>query len=434
MSEDNAVQDMNMDNYSRKINIGGKILTAARSSLYFAMRFMDMALCAFEYRADSGNGYAGTDGDIIYFEPDYLMDIYERESRLVNRLYLHMTLHCIYRHIFRLEDRDKRLWNLACDIAVEAVIDGMGYSCVKMRLPAARDAVYRRLQNECKLLTCDLIYNYLAKNPMESSELAAMENEFLVDDHNYWYHNEDKQKRTQREQKWEDISRRAQTSMETVEKGAGQENQSLYQSIEAENRMRYNYKEFLKRFAVYREEKELDPDDFDYNIYTYGLSRYGNMPLIEPLEQREMKKIHDFVIAVDTSFSCSVEQVQDFLQETCQILFCTENFFRKVNIRVLQCDNRVQKDDKIGSREEMEAYISRLEIRGRGGTDFRPVFEYVGGLIEKGEFSDLRGLIYFTDGRGEYPRKIPPYDTAFVFLKEDYSAAGVPPWAIKLEI
>ena len=44
----------------------------------------------------------------------------------------------------------------------------------------------------------------------------------------------------------------------------------------------------------------------------------------------------------------------------------------------------------------------------------------------------LRGLIYFTDGYGTFPVKKPPYETAFVFLKEDYRDVDVPPWAIKL--
>ena len=425
---------MSTDNYSQKSNIGFRILTSGRSSLYFAMHFMDMALCAFKYKPAEGNRYAGTDGNVIYFAPDYLMDLYEQEVRLVNRLYLHMTLHCVYRHMFRIGGRNKRLWNLACDIAVESVIDGLDYSCVKMRLPAVRDVLYRRIKESCRILTCDLIYDYLEKNTPGEPELTALENEFLADDHEYWYHTNKNRNRAQSEQKWEDISRKMQTSMETVEKGAGNENQSLYQSVEAENRERYDYKEFLRRFAVYREEIQLDPDDFDYTIYTYGLSHYGNMPLIEPMEQREVKKIQDFVIAIDTSFSCSEEQVKDFLQETCNILFTSESFFQKVNIRVLQCDNRVQKDDKLENARQMEDYINHLAIKGRGGTDFRPVFEYVGRLIEDGEFSNLKGLIYFTDGRGEYPKRMPPYETAFVFLREDYTDAGVPPWAIKLEI
>lgn len=425
---------MRTDNYIKKANIGGKILTAARSNLYFAMRFMDMALCAFRYEADEGNHYAGTDGNAIYFAPDFLMDIYEREPRLANRLYLHMTLHCIYRHLFRIGNRNKRLWNLACDIAVESVIDGMEYPCVKMRLPAARDLFYHRLRDGCKILTCDLIFAFLEKSDMDEAELAALESEFLVDDHNYWYRDGNNRRRSQSEQKWEDISQRMQTSMETVEKGAGHENESLYQTVEVENRERYDYRKFLRRFAVYKEELQIDPDDFDYNIYTYGLSQYGNIPLIEPLEQRELKKIQEFVIAIDTSFSCSEEQVKNFLQETCQILLSSESFFQKVNIRVIQCDNRIQKDDRIVSYDEMQDYINHLEIKGRGGTDFRPVFQYVGELIEKGEFANLKGLIYFTDGRGEFPKKMPPYQTAFVFLREDYTDAGVPVWAIKLEI
>ena len=33
---------------------------------------------------------------------------------------------------------------------------------------------------------------------------------------------------------------------------------------------------------------------------------------------------------------------------------------------------------------------------------------------------------------GLFPAKMPPYDTAFVFMKDDYRDVDVPPWAIKL--
>ena len=46
----------------------------------------------------------------------------------------------------------------------------------------------------------------------------------------------------------------------------------------------------------------------------------------------------------------------------------------------------------------------------------------------------LKGLIYFTDGYGIYPNKMPPYRTAFVFLEEDYRDVDVPPWAVRLVI
>jgi len=41
-------------------------------------------------------------------------------------------------------------------------------------------------------------------------------------------------------------------------------------------------------------------------------------------------------------------------------------------------------------------------------------------------------LIYFTDGYGEFPAKKPDYDTAFVFVDDEYNNPDVPPWAIKL--
>ena len=53
-------------------------------------------------------------------------------------------------------------------------------------------------------------------------------------------------------------------------------------------------------------------------------------------------------------------------------------------------------------------------------------------LIKEKEFRNLKGLIYFTDGCGAFPAKKPNYDTAFVFVDDDYNNPDVPPWAIKL--
>ena len=64
--------------------------------------------------------------------------------------------------------------------------------------------------------------------------------------------------------------------------------------------------------------------------------------------------------------------------------------------------------------------------------DFRPVFAYVDEQIAKGEFENLKGLIYFTDGYGVYPDRMPDYDTIFVFLNEDEQKPKVPVWAIEV--
>ena len=78
--------------------------------------------------------------------------------------------------------------------------------------------------------------------------------------------------------------------------------------------------------------------------------------------------------------------------------------------------------------------ISHFKLRGGKGTDFRPVFRYIDDLMKEGKLKNLRGLMYFTDGRGIYPEKRPPYDTAFVFCDDSYDDRDVPPWAMKLVI
>ena len=84
------------------------------------------------------------------------------------------------------------------------------------------------------------------------------------------------------------------------------------------------------------------------------------------------------------------------------------------------------------SEDEWKEYLQKLTIQGRGGTDFRPVFELIRKEQEKRELQNLKALIYFTDGDGIYPRQKPDYETAFVFLHKTEKMELVPPWAIRL--
>ncbi|MDR3785174.1 MAG: VWA-like domain-containing protein, partial [Dysosmobacter sp.] len=126
--------------------------------------------------------------------------------------------------------------------------------------------------------------------------------------------------------------------------------------------------------------------------------------------------------------------VRQFLACTYAILRSTETFTRKVNIRILQCDDQVRSDTPIHDLEELKADMENFQLVGGSATDFRPVFEHVAELQVEGAFTSLRGLVYFTDGMGVYPRKRPPYDTAFVLLEEPPLSVKMPPWAIRLVV
>lgn len=408
------------------------VLVNARNELYLRMRFLDAALSGFVYVMDMDTHGMGTDGFQMHYHPKTLGGLYRTDRVMVNRLYLHTVLHCIFRHLIRRNGREKVLWDLSCDIAVESMIDSMNHRAVKRARSWLRQDTYRKLGEEMQVLTAEKIYAVLFRMRRSEKQLGQMLEEFCIDDHRLWPEDDDQNKKNEVENQWKEQSEQMETDMETFSKESSSESGNLLKQLRVENKERYDYRQFLRKFSVLREEMCIDEDSFDYGFYSYGLRLYGNMPLIEPQEWKEEQRIEEFVIVIDTSMSCSGELVKRFLEETYAVLGENNSFFRKVNIHIIQCDETVKEDRKIICGEDLKAYMEDLTLKGGGGTDFRPAFAYVNELIEKRELSRLKGLIYFTDGQGIYPAVKPPYQTAFVFVKEDYEDVRVPVWAMKL--
>ena len=452
MQPENRTQEM-AETAERLQVIGSSILRAARDELYLGMRFLDVALSSFSYQMDGSIHGFGTDGRVMYFQPQMLGGLYKENRILVNRGYLHMVFHCIFRHFaWRGAGRnigagysagennadsektiEERLRDLSCDIAVEHIIDGMNYRSIRFSRSLLRRETYRLLEKEGKTLNAQRVYKILSGWNLSEKDFVNLEQEFRTDDHKYWERKKPDQKpNPMLSRKWGEINDGIETDLETFSQEAGEHDGDFLEQIKTENRSKYDYREFLRKFAVFHEEMAVDNDSFDYNFYTYGLRLYGNMPLIEPLESKEVKKVEEFVIVIDTSMSCSGELVRKFLEETYGVLSENESFFTKINVHIIQCDEKVHTDKKITSQEEMKDYMEHLELYGDGGTDFRPAFEWVDRLLEQHEFHNLKGLIYFTDGFGIYPQKMPPYKTAFVFMQDNYRDVDVPVWAMKL--
>ncbi|WP_077612723.1 vWA domain-containing protein [Clostridium sp. Marseille-P2415] len=415
-----------------EVEICHDILTNARNELYINFRYLDVALSSFGFAADRAGRGVGTDGFVIYYRPEHLFSIYKRSRTLVNRAFLHMLFHCLFCHMNSRGRRAREYWDLSCDIAVESILDGFYVKSVYRHQPAFRREVYGQLGEKLKVFTAEGIYKTLQDMNLTADRYQRMAAEFYVDSHDRWEQDEDPGIPVERQNKWQDIREKMQTEMESFGEKDDKSSKNLLEQVKAENRERYDYRKFLRRFAVLREEPEIDPDSFDYVFYTYGMSLYKNMPLIEPMETKEVFKIEDFVIVIDTSMSVSGDLVRTFLQETYGVLRESESYFRKINIHIIQCDEEIRSDVTVTSREEMEEYMEHFTMSGFGGTDFRPAFEYVNGLLNKGAFKKLRGLLYFTDGKGIYPVKMPAYDTVFVFMEGQYEDISVPGWAMKV--
>ena len=447
------------------------ILRLTRNTLLVNLRFLDLALSQFQL--SSYPGTLATDGEHLFYDTYYVLSSYKSERGKNVRDYLHIVLHCVFRHLFAGGDLDRRCWDLACDIAVESAIDELHLESAACNRALAQEETLKELRSQVRPLTAEKLYRYFLDRHLTADQMSRLREHFLADDHRAWYlpvksgkgaggggqsssqkpETGDAQRQragrggtgspitpksgTQRQRKdleaaWKEISERMQVDLETISRRHGTDAGNLVQELKAVNRETYDYADFLRRYATLGEVTQVNQDEFDYIYYTYGLSLYGNMPLVEPLEYKEVRRVKEFVIAIDTSGSVSGDLVQRFVTKTYNILRQQENFFTKINLHIIQCDAKVQEDRKITSQRDFDRYLETMELRGFGGTDFRPVFAYVDELIRAGEFSNLRGMIYFTDGRGIFPERKPDYDAAFVFLDDGGELPEVPVWAIRL--
>lgn len=413
-------------------NLSREIWQEIRTRLYLSARYLDAALVALPPVPDRRFTGVATDGARLVYPPEHALRLFEQNPNLLCREYLHLALHCIFRHLFQTEGQDPRLWGLCCDIAVEAVIDSLPCPHTRRALTYTRAETYRRLREKCGTLAAGPICRHYAQNGLSEQEYARLEAEFRTDDHSLWPWDAPHSAAVQQlAQQWKKRAGSMQADLSSFSRGQPGEGDELSAQLADAAMPRRSYREFLRRFCILREELHPDPDSFDPGYYAYGLSLYGNLPLIEPQESREAFKVQELAIVIDTSMSCSGELVRRFLQETFSILRETESFFHKVHLRILQCDNEIRADAAVTCEEEMESYLDNLQLKGGGGTDFRPAFTYLDYLCRRHAFHKLAGVLYFTDGMGRYPKQRPPWPTAFLFLEGQYDNSALPAWAMK---
>ena len=476
---------MENDPHSKARALAQEVLSLARSPLLADLRFLSPALCRLDLCEDPQHLFA-TDGQRLYYGYVDVLRRWQADRASVLRRYLHAVLHCLFCHPFVGDGIDPLLWDLACDIATEAAIDELSLPCVQVeRHEEAREtlAVLSRALNGH--LTAERIYRHYADQPLSGPQLEALRAPFLRDELDLWYarsssesgekpqeaedqerggdegggSGDTRQGEAKEEQRgggaqtqtgaqqaqgkpqadagsakadWQKLAAQTQTDLETHSRRWSDRAGSLLLSLREGRRVLLDYADFLRRFAVLTEVPKLDPDSFDVIPYTYGMQLYGNLPLIEPLETCESLRIRDFVIVIDTSASVQGEQVRDFLDHTCRILLEQDAFGAQMALHILECDAQVQRDTLIRNADELATYLQTPQLHGAGGTDFRPAFAHIERLLFSGEMTDLRGILYFTDGQGIYPKAPPPCETAFLFVSREDAGAKVPPWAIRV--
>ena len=415
--------------------LASKIWSLSRDRLLINLRFLDVALSSLRFQSRQQSGQVCCDvnapqGAVIYYDPTEVVRLYKKNPANVTRMYLHILLHCIFNHSYKYDRVEQELWDVSVDMAVENAALNLNLPGLETTGDRQRRETLAQWKTRVGTLTADRIYRSLKSDRLGVSELLELGLLFQRDVHERWGPSETLEVTAAQ---WKKISERIKAELKSFSEDKS-DDKSILQNLEEATQDHYDYGSFLRKFSVSGEDIRINDDEFDYVYYTYGLSLYGNLPLVEPLEYKDVNKIKEFVVAIDTSGSCRGAVVQAFLNKTYNILKSSENFFRKVNINIIQCDSEVRRDTKITNDEDFETFMREGQLEGFGSTDFRPVFAYVDKAIECGVFENLKGLIYFTDGYGVFPEHKPShnYDTAFVFLEDDYEKPPIPPWAIKL--
>ena len=413
-----------MNSKERKSELCKKVWELTISELLLEFRFLDLVTGKIDFKEEKNISPFGISGMTIYYEPESFLNYALKGQEYVNRAYLHMVFHGLFYHLFYKEE--SAYWNLACDIAVEYALDQfMGTPIVE-----EKREFYKKLALP---ITAQAVVSYLDENKFD---LKKLEEIFKVDDHTKWKKNPSIELGTSVsiQEGWRNLGVQLKKRKEAKKTVIGKKAGNLAKSLAIEKKQRGDYRKYLERFMFSKEDVLLDLDSFDYIPYLYGLKLYKNMPLIEPLEYREVTRLEELAIAIDTSGSCSGKLVKMFLEETWSILRQKDSFFKKFHLHIIQCDSMIQEDKLITSKEDMEYYIKHLTVKGFGGTDFRPVFTYVEELKQRGQFKNLKGLLYFTDGYGMFPNKRPDFEVAFIVPEEDYAQVHLPFWAKRITI
>ena len=476
-------------------SIGARILAYAKNELCMSARFLAAAV-GYAQEVDMEDvpeplplRLIATNGTLTVYSSKGLLDAYEASPHAVTRTLAHLLFHCLYRHFAKATVAENRkAWDAAADIAAEYLVDQLKIDCLEQEGFELRENVYKLYAAKCPLLTAEYLYEELKF--LSPPELKELRRPFERDEHLLWYaSSEDKRLALQKgetqsdaegdarenegeqgdadapeqlpsegdysfekgvgalglvgakrenlksaEEDWKRIAERCKLEIETFAKEYGDKTADLRRIINVELKTAYDYREFLRKFMTLKEIMKEDLTQFDYIYYNLGLMMYGNVPFYDHLEYALDYSLEDFVIAIDSSGSVFYDLAVNFLEECYSIIAQATTTRRRINLHIIQCDAAIKEDVLITGFDDFTRFIKRFTLRGGGGTDFRPVFKRVDEMVAAGKLPNLKGIVYFTDGRGKYPEKPPKYQTAFIFYGNKNNDYNVPPWAMKLVI
>ena len=341
-----------------------------------------------------------TDGYYIYVNPDFCSDLKTNEIAFV---FAHELMHCILGHIDRRGTRDPDLWNQAIDYATNLMLVELGLTMPKMGLfnrkyrGMTAEDIYRQIQDDTKNQSGK-------KNRQEGTGASPSQGWDL---HISPGDPRGQAVRAKEFPTGEERKRLRITLTKTMaSKLRGVAPGLFEQEISQARGGDVPWRTLVSRFFT-----GLRQDD--YRIFPPNKKHLWRGVYLPSIGTPGPSHI---AVAVDTSGSMSDEVLGQILGEIDKLRSVTN-----CRLTLIQCDAEVQKVEEFEATDETQ--FERYQFYGRGGTAFKPVFNWIAEKAAN-SFFQLDALIYLTDGFGSFPKKPPSYP--LLWIMTEHSQPSVP--------
>ena len=356
-----------------------------------------------------------TDARHFYYNPGYINRLTLEQTQFV---LAHEAMHCALSHFARRNHRQKHRWDVACDYAVNMILDDE-------RMAGPEDAL---MSAAYRGLTAEEIYPLLHEDPPEKTQdMHLFDNETSDDggdgdpqpqqqdagdgrgDQSEQDEGESRGGRPQQQEgegsqpqqagdvqdapppppmdpdKLDEQWKSRLAAAATAARQAGKLSESLMRFVDDLLSPQLPWRALLARYMM-----NAARDDYSFQ----RTSRREGDALMPRLYSQSVK----VVLALDTSGSVTREELQEFLTEVDALKAQV-----RADVTLHACDDKLAEAGPWGYAM-WEPLVLPEEIAGGGGTDFRPVFDW----LEADRLSpDL--LVYFTDAEGAFPAKPPHF-------------------------
>jgi predicted metal-dependent peptidase len=290
--------------------------------------------------------------------------------------------------------RDGETWNQACDFAINGELLAQNFVLPKGALVDSRfsdmsaEDIYRKLEQEKK----DQQKQNQGKTPQNGSN--AQQGQGSGQSAPSFGQIKPAKDPASAEAKGKAVLEKAMS----IARMAGEMPGELERELKENAKPRFDWREILHRFFQ-------DVCSRDYSFQQPN-KRFAHLGVILPtLRSRSIGKV---LLAVDTSGSISTEEVSAMVAEMQECLVAYADEGLTAELTVIYCDAAVQRVETLSDGDTPKPL-------GGGGTDYKPVFSYVGNDI-----GDAACLVYLTDGDcASFPEVAPSFPVLWGLIRDN---------------